>query len=40
MVQLVEALHYIIGSVLDGIIWIFHWLDPTARLWPWGQLHL
>ena len=28
------------GSIPNGVIGIFHWLNPPAALWPWGWLSL
>ena len=40
VVQLVQAPHYIIGSIPSGAIGIFHRVDPSATLWPSGRLRL
>jgi hypothetical protein len=35
--QLVEALPEVAGSITDGVIGIFHWLNPSARIMASGS---
>jgi len=34
------TLYYnVVGSIPDGVIWIFHWHNPSVALWPSGSLN-